>query len=178
MTVKHSPDIATASVGGFGPRTDTTADALVRRLARFFDRIPHLAYVAVAKSTRWGASTLVIGVDGWHTMPRDAHVAAENHAEQQARRVARLLGMHSVTVADSTWGPPAWALVIYRRAGLPCWEHWRMRAEDCATRHSIPVPPYEAVCEWSPASGAASSPGAVATNARGIRRSSAGKANR
>lgn len=119
----------------------TDAATLVKRLARCFDLIPHLAYVAVGSSIEAGESTLVLGVSRDPGLTVQAFIAVQDRVSRQALRIARRLGAYSITIADWSWGPPAWSLVIYRRAGLRCWEAWAAREG-----HRQPA---MTVCAWS-----------------------------
>jgi len=100
-------------------------DELRRRLARYFDTIPHLAVVSVAKSIVWGESKFVVHLDlDLDVAKHDEITAAVDEAFRLLRRVARLLGVRAL--ADgSDGGPMPFERVIYvRDQHHACWGRW------------------------------------------------------
>lgn len=99
-------------------------DELRRRLARYFDRIPHLAAVSVAKSIVWGKSKFVVHLDlDPQRATHDEITAAIDEAFRLTRRVARLLGVSAI--GDGSDGPLPFERVIYvRDQHHACWGRW------------------------------------------------------
>lgn len=98
-------------------------EALRRRLARYFDAIPHLAYVGVDSSARgvecftFALDFTAVGADG------RAWLGASDEVSRLLWRAARLLGIRCIRHGDS--GPPPWERVIYVRDQMhPVWGEW------------------------------------------------------
>lgn len=107
-----------------GPCTETTADTLLRRLARFFARVP--CVLAVAVGTSWDCDpprpmlVVLLSRDLLEIPVRDG-VDGMEYAERACRRVARLLGIHTLRSAfdaqvlrdtEAVYRSPAFGAVI------------------------------------------------------------------
>lgn len=119
-------------------------EALRRRLARYFDTIPHLAWVGVASSDDGHGPKFVFGVNqyrGEELLPFDRCYRRERAVRRRMWRVARLLGVKVLSLYPAQMGPQPWDTVIYERRRLPCWrawaaesERWRLAMEGIAAR--------------------------------------------
>lgn len=103
---------------------------LRRRLASYFDRIPHLAYVGVDSWS--GHARLLFALDlDLAEVDADHYLSAESEAERLLARLARLLGARRLVCHDPTWGPRGNEHMIYVRDPFhPCWRRWIERMED------------------------------------------------
>lgn len=129
------------------PAPAREAPELLARLGRFFSRVPHLACAAVVPAAlAVGPGLMVIpAAEVLHRADADEVFEA---VLAQARRLGRLLRVASVSLGDCTWGPPPWALVIYRRRG-PTWAAWAERAAAAG----VTVPEAPSAVGWSEAMG-------------------------
>lgn len=105
--------------------TEHDPDELRRRLARYFDTIPKLAAVPIAKSWEQGEAEFVFHLNLDPDIATvDELTRATNEAFRLLRRVGRLLGVRTL-VDGSDGGPMPFERVIYvRDQHHACWGRW------------------------------------------------------